>query len=652
MIPCTEDAETFTVTLGDITSTLSSWVFLDSEASSAQATIAESDVQNPGESPTPPEDDPAPPETPSDPTPPSTPAGITLSVNPTSVGEDAGATSFTVTATLDGGETFTSDTIVTTSLGGSATENTDYTVTTALASITIPANSTSGNGTLSINPTDDGIVEGPETIRISGSTTIGLEVSSAQIRLLGNPPWQQLDPALLSISGPTRVVPEGSAATFTVTLSAAISRAVTVAWSVVLPENSATAADLETTSGSVTFPAGSAAGATRTIRFTVTDDALSETSESFTVSLGTITFGTSRRGVGTSRRGVRSLSVFTLPRPVSLKDGASSATATIAESDRITVHLTGPSSVNEGDATSSYTVTLSPAGVIPTADLTVEYTTADGTAKAGSDFTAISGVLTFTQSNAGAKSLFVQTTDDALDEGNGETFSVSILNPAGGGGPPPLLASTVVTTINDDDQAEDAPPSPPENDPVPPRPTPDTPSRPTPDQPTHTPTNTYTPGTWSSSTGGTSSPVTAEASNATTVEASTGMAGTSSTSTVEAPTTSTMETTSVPTPGDSTTSASGNGVTSNPESGVATTSGVESMPTSTSVDDAPPMAEDDIPPTPEAPGGIEAEDDNPLSWLTPFPWWLLLLILALMLVLIIATRRLVKRVLGQRIRGA
>ena len=57
-------------------------------------------------------------------------------------------------------------------------------------------------------------------------------------------------------------------------------------------------------------------------------------------------------------------------------------------------------------------------------------------------------------------------------------------------------------------------------------------------------------------------------------------------------------------------------------------------------------------PTPEAPVATEAEDENPLSWLSPFPWWLLLLIVALMIVLIIATRRLIRQALSRGIRGA
>ena len=80
---------------------------------------------------------------------------------------------------------------------------------------------------------------------------------------------------------------EGSDATFTVTLSQPVAAEVQVAWSAPLKADTAEGADLGTTSGTVTFSAGSAAGATQSITITATDDALSETAESFTVTLGT-----------------------------------------------------------------------------------------------------------------------------------------------------------------------------------------------------------------------------------------------------------------------------------------------------------------------------------------------------------------------------
>ena len=130
-----------------------------------------------------------------------------------------------------------------------------------------------------------------------------------------------------------------------------------MAWSATA--GTAVAADFSPASGSVTFAAGSAAGSSETFTVSAVDDDLSETSETFSVALGAVSGDLSDR--------------------VSVKSGAGSVTTTIAESDPITVSLSGPSTVTEGDTTSNYTVSLSPSGVTPTADLTVSYATSDGT---------------------------------------------------------------------------------------------------------------------------------------------------------------------------------------------------------------------------------------------------------------------------------
>ena len=170
-----------------------------------------------------------------------------------------------------------------------------------------------------------------------------------------------MDSTDLRITGPSSNVAEGGGAVFTVTLSEAVASQVQVAWSAPLGTDAAEAADLGTTSGTVTFAANSARGSTQTITITATDDMLSEAAESFTVTLGTIT--------------------TSLPSTqVIVKSDENSATATIAASDPITVSISGPTSVDEGDETTVYTVSLSPSGVTPTDDLKVDYATANGTA--------------------------------------------------------------------------------------------------------------------------------------------------------------------------------------------------------------------------------------------------------------------------------
>ena len=146
----------------------------------------------------------------------------TLSVNTTSLAEDASATDITVTATLDGDTPLTSDVTFSITLGGTAGSG-DYSAS-SLSSITITAGESSGSGTLTITPTDDAIVEGDETITVFGSAS-GIDTSPADITITDN------DTATLSISGPSEVVEAGSYYYY-VTLSAPIAKRISVAYEV------------------------------------------------------------------------------------------------------------------------------------------------------------------------------------------------------------------------------------------------------------------------------------------------------------------------------------------------------------------------------------------------------------------------------------
>ena len=89
--------------------------------------------------------------------------------------------------------------------------------------------------------------------------------------------------------------------------------------------------------------------------------------------------------------------------------------------------------------------------------VTVDFETVDGTAKAGSDYTAASGRLTFTAGET-AKTISVATLDDTVPEAE-EGFTVVLSNPSGAR----LEDDTGEGTIIDDDQPpglaiDDAPP--------------------------------------------------------------------------------------------------------------------------------------------------------------------------------------------------
>ncbi|MEL6232557.1 MAG: DUF4347 domain-containing protein [Cyanobacteria bacterium J06627_3] len=94
-------------------------------------------------------------------------------------------------------------------------------------------------------------------------------------------------------------------------------------------------------------------------------------------------------------------------------------------------------SVGEGAATASVTVQRS--GDI-TGTASVEFTTGNGTAIAGSDYTATSGILTFTAGQT-SQTIDVPIRDDIAVENN-ETFSVTLSNPTGA-----ALGSQTTSTI-------------------------------------------------------------------------------------------------------------------------------------------------------------------------------------------------------------
>ena len=103
-------------------------------------------------------------------------------------------------------------------------------------------------------------------------------------------------------------------------------------------------------------------------------------------------------------------------------------------------------SVNENDPSGRATITVErvdgSAGTV-----TVNYATADGTATAGTDYTAASGTLTFNDGDTEPKTFAIPITDDLWIEGH-ESINLALINPSGGA----ALGSrsTAVLTIIDD----------------------------------------------------------------------------------------------------------------------------------------------------------------------------------------------------------
>ena len=118
---------------------------------------------------------------------------LTLTVAPTTVAEDAGATELTVTGMLNQ-KARTTDTVVNVVMIPGTAAPGDYTAGTAL--LTIAADDTSGTATLTVTPVDDTEHEANETVTVLGSVSLtGLEVGTAALTITDDD-----DPEIVSVS--------------------------------------------------------------------------------------------------------------------------------------------------------------------------------------------------------------------------------------------------------------------------------------------------------------------------------------------------------------------------------------------------------------------------------------------------------------------
>jgi len=117
--------------------------------------------------------------------------------------------------------------------------------------------------------------------------------------------------------------------------------------------------------------------------------------------------------------------------------------------------ITGPAIVNEAAGTITYTVKLSNPSALA---VTVKFDAVDGTAKAGSDFEATSGTLTFAP-NQLEQTITVKVIDDKVFEG-AESFKVVLSEPTGAG----IAKPSVTTEIRDDGTGPTPPGTPPTDD--------------------------------------------------------------------------------------------------------------------------------------------------------------------------------------------
>ena len=205
-----------------------------------------------------------------------------------------------------------------------------------------------------------------------------------------------------SISAADASVAEGNAGPtnlrIPVTLSVPTSVPVRVAYSTAAG-TAAAGSDYVATSGSITFPPGSAAGE---IPVTVNGDRVFEADETILLNL-------------------------TAPTNGVLADAQATGTITNDDAPGLSVDDLSLSEPTSGTRNATFTVTLAPTAA---GTVTVQYATADGTATSPADYTSAAGTLTFPP-NASTQTVPVAIKADAVKE-SPEAFTVTLSNPTGG----------------------------------------------------------------------------------------------------------------------------------------------------------------------------------------------------------------------------
>uniref|UniRef100_UPI0027DA54D1 Calx-beta domain-containing protein n=1 Tax=Rhabdothermincola sediminis TaxID=2751370 RepID=UPI0027DA54D1 len=237
-------------------------------------------------------------------------------------------------------------------------------------------------------PFDTSSSPGPKTFVVTATDTKGnVSTKVVNYTIVASP-----DP-LITVSAGTAT--EGGSIPFQVSLSKPPENPVSVQFATA--DGTATSGDYTASSGTLNWSAGSTA-LTQTINVPTTDDTLYEGPETV---------------------------MLTLSNPTNslIDSGAVSTPGTIIDNDAPPVRVEG-GSVTEGPG-ASVTFTLTPTAPSPV-PFSVSYTTAGGTATAGSDFTTTSGTTTsWGVNDLTPTTVTVPVLDDPIVEGD-ETFTLDV----------------------------------------------------------------------------------------------------------------------------------------------------------------------------------------------------------------------------------
>jgi len=326
----------------------------------------------------------------------------TWSVSSADVSENAGFISYTVSRT---GATGAAATIQFDTAGGTATAGSDY---TAITGQTLSFAAGEASKTVLVAVIDDAIAEGGEAVgaAISNASAGGIAVATASATILDN------DPSMVwSVASAGNVSESAGFLSYTVTRAGATYTAATIQFAAI-DGTAAAGSDYTAVSQTLSFAAGETS---KTVQVAVIDDALVEGSETVTGYLSGASAG----------------SITTATASASITDN-DTRSWTVSTAD-----------VNEGAGFISYTVSRTGG---TGAAATIQFDTANGSAKAGSDYTAVTGQTLSFAAGETSKTVQVAVIDDALAEGS-ETVFASLSNASTGS----IATATASASITDND---------------------------------------------------------------------------------------------------------------------------------------------------------------------------------------------------------
>jgi serralysin len=334
---------------------------------------------------------------------------ISLAISPANVTED-GTLNLIYTFTRTG--PITNALTVNYGITGTATNGTDY--TSIGTSVTFAANS--NTAIITVNPTPDTVIEANETVALTLATGTGYTIGTTTA-VSGTIANDDLPSITLAVV-PASVLENGAPnLVYTFTRTGVTTSALTVNYGIT---GTAGATDYTGatpgTGKTITFAADSA---TANLTIDPTADTTIEANETIALTLATGTGYT----VGTTAAVTGTITNDDFP------------SITLSPNSQTVVEgLTSPQNL-------SYTVSLSGSS---TQTITVQYSTFNGTALAGSDYTTTTGTLTF-KPGVTSQTISIPIVNDSVNEAN-ETFTVKLTSPTNAtlGG-----TATVTTTITD-----------------------------------------------------------------------------------------------------------------------------------------------------------------------------------------------------------